>query len=182
MIGRLIARLEEALIALLLAGMTLLTFLQVVLRYGFNSGLLWAMEATTYMFGWMVLIGISYGVRVSAHIGIDMVIKLVPPYARRVAGAVAVSLSMLYAALMAWGSYVYVDKLHTIGVEAQDIPVERWLLDIILPIGFALLFVRLGQVLAGILSGRREGFELADEAAELLRGQGLAGKGGEGAR
>ncbi|MGQ9369819.1 TRAP transporter small permease [Azospirillum sp. ST 5-10] len=179
MFGRLFARLEEVLIALLLAGMTLLTFLQVVLRYGFNSGLLWALEATTYMFGWLVLIGISYGVRVSAHIGIDMVIKLVPPYARRLAGMAAVSLSMLYAALMAYGSYLYIDKLHTIGVEAQDIPVERWILDIILPIGFGLLFIRLGQVLLGILTGRREGFELADEAADLLREQGLTDREGE---
>lgn len=176
MFGRLIARLEEALIALLLAGMTLLTFLQVVLRYGFNSGLLWALEATTYMFGWLVLIGISYGVRVSAHIGIDMVIRLVPPYARRLAGVATVGLSMVYAAAMAYGSYLYVAKLHMIGVEAQDIPVERWLLDIILPIGFVLLFVRLGEVLVGILSGRREGFELADEAGDLLREQGLAGR------
>jgi len=35
---------------------------QVVLRYVFNGGFTWALEATTYLFGWMVLIGMSYGV------------------------------------------------------------------------------------------------------------------------
>jgi C4-dicarboxylate transporter DctQ subunit len=49
---RFINRLEEVLIAVLFAGMTVLTFIQVVLRYVFNSGLLRALEATTYMFGW----------------------------------------------------------------------------------------------------------------------------------
>ena len=48
-------RLEEGLIALLLAAMTLLTFAQVVLRYGFNSGFVWALETTTYLFGWLIL-------------------------------------------------------------------------------------------------------------------------------
>src|SRR3546814_8791676 len=55
----------------LLAAMTLLTFTQVVLRYVFNSGWGWALEATTYMFGWLVLVGISYGIKVGFHIGID---------------------------------------------------------------------------------------------------------------
>lgn len=179
MFGRWFARLEEALIALLLAGMTLLTFWQVVLRYVFNSGLLWALEATLYMFGWMVLIGISYGVRVNAHIGIDMVIKALPPYLRRTVGLASVGLCGLYAALMTYGAYNYIERLHRIGVEAEDIPVERWILAIILPIGFALLFVRLAEVAYGILTGRREGFEPADEASDILRDQGLMG--GDGA-
>lgn len=178
MIGRLVARLEEGVIALLLAGMTLLTFFQVVLRYVFNSGVLWGLEATLYMFGWMVLIGISYGVRVNAHIGIDMIIKVLPPYLRRGVGLVSVALCGLYAGLMTYGAYYYVERLHRIGVEAEDIPVERWVLTVILPIGFALLFLRLCEVAHGILTGRRQGFEPADEAADILREQGLMAGGG----
>ena len=55
--------LEEGLIALILGVMTVLTFVQVVLRYVFNTGLLWALEANFYLFAWLVLIGISYCVR-----------------------------------------------------------------------------------------------------------------------
>ena len=52
-------RFEESLIALILGVMTVLTFIQVVLRYGFNSGFIWALEADFYLFAWMVLLGIS---------------------------------------------------------------------------------------------------------------------------
>ena len=45
---KLIDHLEEWLMAALLAFMTVLTFLQVVMRYVFNTGLLWSLEATTY--------------------------------------------------------------------------------------------------------------------------------------
>ena len=63
-------RLEEAFMIVALAFMTLLTFVQVVLRYGFGTGFVWSLEATTYAFAWLVLIGMSYGVRTqSAHRG-----------------------------------------------------------------------------------------------------------------
>lgn len=167
---RLIHRLEEWLIAGLLAAMTLLTFVQVVLRYVFNTGLIWALEATTYLFLWLVLIGISYGVRVNAHIGVDMVVKLFGPRWRRVVGLIAVACCFLYAGLMVYGSWVYIDKMIVLDVDAEDIPLPRWLLGIVLPIGFALLFVRLVTVAGGIWAGRRE--LLADEAEAALKSSG----------
>src|SRR3546814_15942014 len=90
MIEKLMNRLEEGLMILLLAAMTLLTFSQVVLRYVFNSGWGWALEATTYMFGWRVLVGISYGIKVGFHIGIDAVVNLLPKRGRRLVGLVTV--------------------------------------------------------------------------------------------
>ena len=87
MIGRVVGHVEEGLLALILAAMTLLTFLQVVLRYAFNSSLIWALEADTYLFAWLILIGMSYGVRVHAHIGVDLAVKALPTGLRRAAGA-----------------------------------------------------------------------------------------------
>ncbi len=43
-------RAEEGLIALILGLMTVLTFIQVVLRYVFNSGSIWQLEANFYLF------------------------------------------------------------------------------------------------------------------------------------
>jgi C4-dicarboxylate transporter DctQ subunit len=148
--------------------MTILTFVQVVLRYGFNSGLFWALEATTYMFGWLVLFGMSYGVKVGSHIGVDVLVKLLPAAGQRTIGVIAGLLCMLYAAIIFYGGYVYVDKMHTLGVEAEDLPIERWLLIIILPIGFGLLFVRLAQMTWRIVTGKQAGLRLADEAREAI--------------
>jgi len=54
---------EETFIAILLAAMVIITFINVVLRYGFNSGLIWGLELVTYLFAWLVLFGISYAVK-----------------------------------------------------------------------------------------------------------------------
>jgi C4-dicarboxylate transporter DctQ subunit len=162
-------RIEEWLLALILGAMTVLTFVQVVLRYVFASGLLWALEATTYLFAWLVLIGISYGVRKRAHIGIDALIRLMGAKARRAVGLGVVAAALLYAGMMFYGGWEYVARLHILGVDAEDIPIQRWILNLGLPIGFALLGVRLAEMAWRIVTGRSPGFELADEAAEAIK-------------
>ena len=161
-------KLEEGFIAALLAAMTLLTFVQVVLRYVFNSGFVWALEATTYMFGWLVMFGIAYGVKVGSHIGVDAVVKIFAPATQRALGVLAGLLCMLYAGILFYGAWGYVGKMHLLGVEAEDIAIPRWQLQIILPVGFALLFLRLAQSTWRILAGRQSGFRLADEAREAI--------------
>jgi len=65
--GRWLERLEEGLIAFLLAAMTIVTFVQVIARYVFNYSFSWALELVTYLFAWLIFLGIPYGVRVGSH-------------------------------------------------------------------------------------------------------------------
>jgi C4-dicarboxylate transporter, DctQ subunit len=162
-------RVEEGLIALILAVMTVLTFVQVVLRYVFNTGFLWALEANFYLFAWLVLIGISYCVRTHAHIGVDAAIRLMSPAVRRWIGLFVVGLVLVYAGLMLYGSLVYIDKMREIGIEAEDIPVERWILSLCLPLGFFLLILRILGMAWRIVTGQSGGYELGDEAADALK-------------
>jgi C4-dicarboxylate transporter DctQ subunit len=162
-------RIEEGLIALILGAMTLLTFVQVVLRYGFNSGFIWALEANFYLFSWLVMIGISYCVRVRAHIGVDAAVRLFSPRWRRIIGIVVVLLALLYTGLMIYGSLAYIDRMMIIDIEAEDIPVKRWILSLCLPIGFVLLLIRLLEMGWRIITGQSGGYELADEAHEAVK-------------
>ena len=58
----------------------------MVARYVFNDNILWALEATVFLFAWLVLIGASYAVRRSLHLGIDLLINALGPAARRALG------------------------------------------------------------------------------------------------
>lgn len=128
-----------------LAFMTLVTFVQVVLRYAFGTGFVWSLEATVYTSAWLVLIGMSYGVRTRAHIAVDLVTSRLPPRAARMAAIVALALSLFYCALMAYGAAGFVDRLAALGNDARDIPLPRWVLASIMPAAFALLAARLIQ-------------------------------------
>ena len=138
-----------------LAFMTLLTFLQVVLRYGFDIGFVWSLEATTYTFAWLVLIGMSYGVRTEALIAVDLLTSRLTPSGARSVAAVALVCALAYCGLMIYGSSQFVDRLLTLGTDARDIPLPRWVLTGIMPIAFGLLALRLVQAARPVLWPRR---------------------------
>lgn len=106
-LGRIVNEFEETAIALILGLMTIITFINVVLRYGFNTGLIWGLEAVTFLFAWLVLFGVSYAVKVTAHLGVDAVINLFSPSKRRVIALVAATICIIYAALVLKGAWDY---------------------------------------------------------------------------
>jgi TRAP-type C4-dicarboxylate transport system permease small subunit len=67
-------RLLTALIVALLAGMVVLVFGNVVLRYVANSGITVSEELSRWFFVWMTFLGAVVGLREHAHLGTDMLI------------------------------------------------------------------------------------------------------------
>ena len=82
---RILDRLEEILIASLIAAATLIIFAAVVQRYAvgipflydifYDINLTWAQELCIYMFVWMAKFGAAYGVRTGIHVGVDVVVS-----------------------------------------------------------------------------------------------------------
>lgn len=132
--------------ALFLALMTVLTALQVLLRYVFNTGLIWSLEATSYSFAWLVLLGMAYGVRTRAHIAVDLVMSRLEGRVLKAATALALAICVAYSLLMLYGGSVLVARLVDLGNEARDLPIKRWVLTGMIPIGFALLALRFLQL------------------------------------
>ena len=106
-LGRFVNEIEETAIALILGIMTLITFANVVLRYGFNTGLVWGLEAVTFLFAWLVLFGVSYAVKVTAHLGVDAVTNLLAPGPRRLLALFCGVICIIYSALLMKGAWDY---------------------------------------------------------------------------
>lgn len=161
-------RLEEGLVACLLAAMTLVTFAQVIARYLFNYSFVWALELTTFLFGGLIFLGISYGVRVGAHIGVDALVKILPKKIAHKLGLVATLLCLVYATIVFVGGWIYVSKMYDIGILAQDMPIPQWVPRLVMPIGFALLFCRFAQILYNMWQGK-DVHLLGDEVEDALK-------------
>ena len=106
-VGAVVNEIEEIIIAALLGIMTVLTFTNVVLRYGFNHSIIWSLEVVLTLFAWLVLFGIAYGFKVTAHLGVDAVTNLMGPGLRRATALVAAACCILYALLLLKGCYDY---------------------------------------------------------------------------
>ena len=98
---------EETLIAAILGAMTLITFANVVVRYAFNSNILWALEATTYLFAWLVLLGAGYAVKTSAHLGVDVLVNALPAGPRKALGLICAAVCSTVALLLLKGSWEF---------------------------------------------------------------------------
>ena len=72
-------RILETICVLLMLVAVSVSCLQVVLRYGFNSGLPWPEEIATWMFCWAVFLGMAIATGRDAHISIDVLIRALPP-------------------------------------------------------------------------------------------------------
>jgi len=194
MIEKNVTRIEEGILSFLLIGMTLLVFIEVVLRFGFNTGIHWAEEVTLHMAAWFVLFGASYGVKVGAHIGVDAVVRLLPHNIRRAVSLFAVILCLIYCGLIAYGAWIYLAKVYSIGIglddtrfpawvmglmseetawdfwriDTEDPLVPLWIAHSIIFIGFILLGIRFLEVGYNFATGKADSFHFADEAEEVL--------------
>lgn len=200
-VGQFTDKVEETLIAFFLGAMTMLTFVNVVMRYLFNDNILWALEVTVFLFAWMVLVGASYGVKKHFHIGVDVVINLLPERFRKACALLAVSCCLTFSILLLIGSwnYWYPFATERAWYETDDIPMPEmlqfmadWLNEgeryeklprfipyMALPIGMALLTFRFAQAAYQILTGKldrlissHEGEEELEALKEELKGAG----------
>jgi C4-dicarboxylate transporter DctQ subunit len=106
-LGRAVNALEEGVIAALLGLMVLVTFVNVVLRYVFNTGLIWGLELTLVLFAWLVLFGIAYGFKITMHLGVDAVLNMLTSQQRRALSLVSLAVCLAYALLLMKGAWDY---------------------------------------------------------------------------
>jgi TRAP-type transport system small permease protein len=86
----------KVLIALFLAIMVVLVFGNVVLRYAFNSGITVSEEISRWLFVWLTFIGAVIAMREHGHLGVDTLVKRLPPMGKKICLVVS-QLLMLYA-------------------------------------------------------------------------------------
>ncbi|WP_455376309.1 TRAP transporter small permease [Kaarinaea lacus] len=128
-IGAVVNDIEETSIAVCLGLMTLVTFSNVIARYLFNANILWALELTVFLFAWLVLMGASYGVKKHVHIGVDVVINLLPPLAKRITAGIALIACLAFSIMLLIGSWNYWLPFATerAWLETDDIPMPEML-------------------------------------------------------
>lgn len=190
-----VLRFEENVLAVLLALITLVSFAQVIARYGFNTGWGGALEFTRVLFAWMILFGMSYGIKIGSHLGVDVFIKMLPARLFKAAALFGAACAVAYAVTLissTWLTYFgadtkggavhYWSRMFQIGIGLDDLRypvwmqesfglqerVQRWIAYLILPVGLALFGFRSLQAMVLIWRGERDMIIASHEAEELV--------------
>jgi C4-dicarboxylate transporter, DctQ subunit len=141
---RILDRLEEILIASLMAAATILIFISVVHRFGTGVRFLypylirihisWAQELCIYMFIWMAKFGAAYGVRTGIHVGVDVLINRLNPRWQK--GVIVVG---------TMGAKFVIELMSTDQV-SPDLELPSWIVYACIPLGSYLMSFRFLQV------------------------------------
>ncbi|WP_304305170.1 TRAP transporter small permease [Pseudacidovorax intermedius] len=170
-------RAVENLVALMLAVMVVLVFGNVVLRYGFNSGILLSEEVSRWLFIWMTFLGALVALHERAHLGVDMVVGRLPPAGKKLCLLLS-QLLMLYMLWLLLQGSIEQTRINW-DVEA---PVTGLSMAIVYSVGIVfaiggglLLLIDLGRLLTGRLrEDELVAVQESEEAAALAQVLGQA--------
>lgn len=96
----------EILLILLLAGMALMVFGNVVLRYGFNQGINVSDEMSRYFFVWLTFIGAVVAFREHSHLGVESLVAMLGRKGRIACMILTNMVIILCSAIFFWGTWV----------------------------------------------------------------------------
>lgn len=171
-------RLEETLIATLIAVATLVIFISVVHRYSLSHlghfvgwtrdqgydglsetmrglyfallsiRLTWAQELCIFLFVWMAKFGAAYGVRTGIHVGVDILVERLSDDWRRRTVLFGLLCGALFTAFVGWLGTRLVLHLAHSGQVSAVLEAPMWLVYLCLPLGSFLMCFRFLEVAA----------------------------------
>lgn len=152
-----LARLEEAVLCLLLVAMIFLACLQILLRTAFSGGFMWADPLLRTMVLWAGLFGAAAATREGKHIAIDVASYLLPPRALPWLHAVLNGFAAAVCAVLTYTAVTFVANEASFGGRTV-LTIPSWALNLVFPIAFALItgrfLVRSVRDLRTVISGR----------------------------
>ncbi|MEC4720112.1 TRAP transporter small permease [Noviherbaspirillum sp. CPCC 100848] len=160
-------RAVEALLALMLFVMCVLTFGNVVLRYGFNSGISSSDEIARLLLVWLTFIGAVLAMYEGAHLGVDTIVRRAPSGMKKMLFLASNALMLICCVVLAIGSWNQVVINRTILAPVTGYPIAwMYAAGLFAAVGMGLAVLRnLWRLVTGRLAGD-EMLQVADSEEE----------------
>lgn len=149
--------------------MVLLVAANVLLRYAFSFGSVWAQELEWHLLAAVILLGMSYSLQRGEAVRVDVFYAGFSPGAKFVVNLFSLLLTLVLATLFIKLSWGYVMQAYAIGETSADpggIP-YRWAVKGLIPLGFTLLFVQTLGALAKLVIAEQQRRSGTAEAAHV---------------
>ncbi len=131
-----LTRFLETVITLCFGVILCLTVLLVVLRYGFNSSIIWGSEAMNYLFIYTTAMGAAVSVGKKTHINISCLVNLADGKKRKALDLVNYVFIGGINAALGWYSLPWISMVGN--SESPVMRVPMWAVQISIPVGCAL--------------------------------------------
>ena len=140
--------LEAFFMVILLGLASIIVFVQVVMRYFFESSLSWSEEAARYMFIWLIYLGISYAAKHDLHIKVDMLLNVnfMSTLDKKILCLFSDFVFLFFASVIVYLGYEYTEVLFQRNQKTASLfGLPIWVIYAAFPVGYALCAFRLLQ-------------------------------------
>ncbi|WP_420556837.1 TRAP transporter small permease [Roseovarius sp.] len=148
-------RFEQLVIGILLLGVTVILFGNVVLRYLFNSNLGWAEEMARYGVVWITMIGTSVCISKGGHISVDAISARLSERGKDVQQILVLACGTAAAAIGFYYSMTITLKVTSLGQMSSTLNVPMTFVYGAMPVGFFLAGLRFATALIVRIAGRQ---------------------------
>lgn len=142
---RILDRLEEIIVSITIAIATVLSFIEVVLRYVFDSSLGFTQELVIYLLITAGLIGASMGIRSKVHIGVDVIVKQFPFPLQKGIKLAVLTTCIAFCIIITFLGIQQVQILMDFGQVTPEMEIPYYVPLLIIPISFGLMSIRFIQ-------------------------------------
>jgi len=163
-LDRVLTLIENSVAAASLGGAALLAILAVILRYVFNYVIFWSEEAVIYLIILSTFVGAVITLRHNEHVNIDILPVLLGERGKRVIAVIGALVTVLYCAIIGGFAWVMITEPAARSSFTPAMKLPLWFVQLSLPIGLTLMFVRALEILYRVARGRRA-FAEAEEGA-----------------
>lgn len=138
---------EQIVLVALLSVMVAAIFYQVIMRYVFSNSPSWTEELTRYAFIWCIYFGVSYGVKMDAHIRVMAAVNLLPKKGQQVMVILADLLFLAFAVFILYQGVTMTSTIAMLGRKSPALEIPMQYIYSALPAGFVCIIFRLLQSL-----------------------------------
>ena len=132
-------------------------FLQVIFRYVLQAPLVWSEELARYAMIYIVFIGVGYGTKTGAHLGVELLINILPGISRKIIIGLAQLLTLvLYGALFGL-ALVMTGNIMSNAQLSACMRIPMWLVYAAMPIGFLSGTIRQVEVIINFWKKQPDG-------------------------
>lgn len=157
-------RLLEMVMVLCIGTMLVMVFGNVVLRIFFNTGIDLSEEIPRFAFVWMTFLGAIVGMRKRAHLGVDVIVKMLPVWGQKICWGSSQFIMLVCCVYIVYGTYLQHDIIRGNASPVAQISM-LWVFGVSYVSGSAIGLICLSN-LVRLAMGRVDDSELCDVTEE----------------
>lgn len=147
----------EFFLAVSLLAVVLVLTANVILRYAFSSGLVWAEEVSRFIVAWATFVGAACCVTEGSDITIDSIVSLLSKKGQRILAIIVALISVVFIVMFIRSSGMMTLRAFQNGQMATSFSLPLWVPYLSMPVGGALTLIRLAEKLVALIKQRENG-------------------------